>query len=110
MVFPEIRNCIARWNKAAGVKQVAIKLKANNEDGYTLSIYSDRPGLLIGVKGSLVEKYKKELGEISKIYNINHIDINEISDFVGQEEIDPNQFYDFALDYNIDEDGNIELI
>ncbi len=109
MVFPEIKNCIARWNKAAGVKQVAIKLKTN-EGGYTLSIYSDRPGLLIGVKGSLVEKYKKELGEISKIYNITHIDINEISDFVGQEEVDPNQFYDFALDYIIDEDGNIDLI
>lgn len=109
MVFPKIKNYIARWNKAAGVKQVAIKLKTN-EDGYTLSIYSDRPGLLIGVKGSLVEKYKKELGEISKIYNITHVDINEISDFVGQEEVDPNQFYyDFALDY-IDEDGNIDLI
>jgi len=109
MVFPEIKNCIARWNKVAGVKQVAIKLNAN-EEGYTLSIYSDRPGLLIGVKGSLVEKYKKELEEISKIYNITHIDINEVSDFVGQEEVDSNQFYDFALDYNIDEDGNMDLI
>lgn len=109
MVFPEIKNCIARWNKAAGVKLVAIKLKAN-EDDYTLSIYSDRPGLLIGAKGSLVEKYKKELGEISKIYNITHVDINEVSDFVGQEEIDLKQFYDFALDYNISEDGTIDLI
>ena len=38
MIFPEIKNCIARWNKAAGVKQVAIKLKTN-EDGYTFSRY-----------------------------------------------------------------------
>lgn len=38
MIFPEIKNCIARWNKAAGVKQVAIKLKTN-EDRYTFSRY-----------------------------------------------------------------------
>ncbi len=38
MIFPEIKNCIARWNKAAGIKQVAIKLKTN-EDRYTFSIF-----------------------------------------------------------------------
>lgn len=38
MIFPEIKNCIARWNKAAEVKQVAIKLKTN-EDRYTFSSY-----------------------------------------------------------------------
>lgn len=51
-------------------------------DHYVLDIYTDVPGFLIGKAGSVIDKYKKELAERVRSYNITEVNIFEVSGFV----------------------------
>lgn len=51
-------------------------------DHYALDIYTDVPGFLIGKAGSVIDKYKKELAERVRSYNITEVNIFEVNGFV----------------------------
>lgn len=59
-----IRNYIAKKFDAAGVSRVDIERAAKN---LTINIYSSRPGIIIGKKGSGAETLKAELVKVCKI-------------------------------------------
>jgi len=59
-----IRNFITKKFDAAGIARVEIERAAKN---LTVNIYSSRPGIIIGKKGSGAETLKDELKKICKI-------------------------------------------
>lgn len=70
----EISKIIKEWKEEAGVKGV-VQICANYSSKKKLTICTDRPGLMIGYKGILVEKYKKKIQEI--LSNIESIEFVE---------------------------------
>lgn len=102
-MLPEIHNIITKWNKEAGVESTGIKIKEVKDKDFhisevIISIFTDRPGLLIGKGGYLIDKYRKEIFDF---YKENHpklhppveIQITELNEIVGQEEIDIDKYY-----------------
>ena len=56
-----VTSIIRRWRKEAGIKQT---LYYNIDfDKRIITIFTHRPGILIGYHGKLVTKYQKELNE-----------------------------------------------
>lgn len=92
-LIPEVYNLIASWCKETGVKQVAAKIKTESDGTRTLIVYSDRPGLLIGKAGCLIDKYAKAIKSL-KIGNIKRVVIEEIYGIVNQFHIDVDKYYD----------------
>ena len=93
-IYPEVYNIIAAWCKEAGIYQVAIKTKYDSKsDCYKLTLYTERPGLLIGKAGSLCEKYKKLLQECKAYRRIEQLEIKEISGIVNQNKVDIEDYY-----------------
>ncbi len=91
-LIPEVYNLIASWCKETGVKQVAAKIKTESDGTKTLVVYSDRPGLLIGKAGCLIDKYVKAIKSL-KIGNIKRVVIEEIYGIVNQFHIDVDKYY-----------------
>lgn len=52
-----VRDILSRWKAETKVSHLMLYRLRNGN----LTIYTDRPGVLIGPRGSLVEKYKAEL-------------------------------------------------
>ena len=109
MIAPEITNVIARWNKECGVKQVGVKLCGCGMGKYRLEIYTDKPGLLIGKAGCIIDRYSEELKGLAKEipWRITEVEIHEIQQIVGQEEIDIEQYYKQFIDYDLEDNGEI---
>lgn len=91
-LIPEVYNLIASWCKETGVKQVAAEIKTESDMTRTLVVYSDRPGLLIGKAGCIIDKYAKAIKSL-KIANIKRVVIKEIYGIVNQFHIDVDKYY-----------------
>lgn len=66
------------WCKEAHLNSKEVLFFINRE-GRLLNICTSRPGLLIGAKGNLYEKYKNSLKEIENKYKCEHpLEINLI--------------------------------
>ena len=61
----EISNIIKEWKDEAGVDGVVLVGMHYYKDG-KLKICTNRPGLMIGLCGELVRKYKERLNKIDK--------------------------------------------
>lgn len=102
-MLPELYNIVARWNKEAGVGNVGIKINEIRNESFNLhdiiiNIFANRLGALIGKKGCLIKKYRKEISDFYKEnYPKSHphveIRLNELNEMVGQEEIDVDKYY-----------------
>ena len=80
-LLPEmyLENCMLRWKKACAIPpEVIIAYKAI---GDTLTVYSDRPGFLIGLGGCNVDLLKQMLHDDRNIYR--HIDKIEFKQIDG---------------------------
>ena len=67
----DISNIIKKWKDEANVKGVIlVGVYADFSD--TIKICTDRPGVMIGKNGELVDKYKKKLKEFNP--NLEHIE------------------------------------
>ena len=91
--FPEVYNLIASWCKEAGVKQVAAKIKTEQDGTRTLIVYSERPGYLIGKAGCVIDKYTNAIKKL-KIADIQKVIIEEIYGIVNQYKIDVDRYYE----------------
>ena len=60
-MYSSLRKIFNAWMQEAGVRSIQVDVNYDNNIVYT--IYTDRPGLMIGYKGSLIDKYKKALQE-----------------------------------------------
>ena len=70
----EISNIIKEWKYEANVKGVVlVGVYADFRD--TIRICTDKPGLMIGKGGELVDKYKKKLKEFNR--NLEYIEFIE---------------------------------
>ena len=74
---------LIKWCGEAGMnfRKVTYKIKpdVHKNEPDILYIYTSRPGLLIGSKGCLVEKYKIEFSkEAQKFVEIEFIEVTEI--------------------------------
>ena len=70
----DISNIIKKWKDEANVKGVIlVSVYADFRD--TIKICTDRPGVMIGKNGELVDKYKKKLKEFNP--NLEHIEFVE---------------------------------
>ena len=70
----EISNIIKEWKDEAGVKGIVlVSVYSNFRD--TIKICTDRPGLMIGKGGELVDKYREKLKTINK--HLEHIEFVE---------------------------------
>ena len=70
----EISNIIKEWKDEANVKGVVlVGIYADFRD--TIKICTDRPGVMIGKNGELVDNYKKKLKEFNP--NLEHIEFVE---------------------------------
>ena len=70
----EISNIIKEWKEEAGVKRI-ILVGVYPDFRDTIRICTDRPGLMIGKGGELVDKYKEKLKEHNK--KLEHIEFVE---------------------------------
>lgn len=70
----EMSNIIKEWKEEAGVKGI-ILVGAYPEFRDTIKICTDKPGLMIGKGGELVDKYKEKLKEHNK--ELEHIEFVE---------------------------------
>lgn len=61
----EISDIIKEWKDEAGVKGVVLVGKSYYNDG-KLKICTDRPGMMIGFRGELVNKYTEKLNKVDK--------------------------------------------
>lgn len=91
-IYPEIYNIVAAWCKEAGVKQVAVKTKTEQDGTKILIVYSDRPGYLIGKAGCIIDKYTKVIKKL-KMADIQKVEIEEISGIVNQNQVDIEDYY-----------------
>lgn len=91
--FPEVYNLIASWCKEAGVRQVAAKIKTEPDGTRTLIVYSERPGLLIGKAGCVIDKYTNAIKKL-KMADIQKVIIEEIYGIVNQYKIDVDRYYE----------------
>lgn len=57
MFSPFVHEIISEWKKEAGITHIMLYHLRNNE----LTIFTDRPGPLIGRGGQLVYKYEEKL-------------------------------------------------
>ena len=60
----EIINIIKEWKEEAGVNSI-ILVSAFPSFKETIKICTDKPGLMIGYKGELVNKYREKLKKIN---------------------------------------------
>lgn len=60
-----ISDIIKEWKDEAGVNGVVLVGAHYYSDG-VLKICTDRPGLMIGIGGSLVNKYKEKLNKVDR--------------------------------------------
>lgn len=91
-IYPEVYNIVAAWCKEAGVKQVAVKTKTEQDGTKILIVYSDRPGYLIGKAGCIIDKYTKVIKKL-KMADIQKVEIEEISGIVNQNQVDIEDYY-----------------
>lgn len=68
-----VRNFLAKKLKGAGISQILIERPAKNA---RVAIYSARPGMIIGKKGTDVETLRKEVARIMKVPV--HLTIEEV--------------------------------
>lgn len=61
-----IKQILAKWKTEAGIfEPIGFKLRHNMDEetceikAYIIEIYTDKPGIMIGYHGALVDKYKK---------------------------------------------------
>ena len=83
----KIRDYVKRNITNSGVSQVIIERKAKK---CIVSIYTSRPGFVIGKKGSDIEKIKKKLSRISKseiVLNIKEVKKPELNSYLVAENI-----------------------
>lgn len=59
----DISNIIKEWKDEAGVKGI-ILVGAYPEIRETIKICTDKPGLMIGYHGKLIEQYREKLKQI----------------------------------------------
>ncbi len=69
----EVRNFLIKKLKGASISQILIERPAKNA---RVAIYSARPGVIIGKKGSDVETLRKEVAQIMKVPV--HLTIEEV--------------------------------
>ena len=108
-MIPEIHNIIARWNKEAGARNTGIKIKEVKDDKFRLeevvvSVFTDRPGQLIGKQGSLIYKYKEEIADFYRErhpkLNISvEVELIELNEMVDQEEVDVENYYKGLIEH-----------
>ena len=60
----EIANIIKEWKDEAGVNGI-IMVSVFSSFRETIKICTDKPGLMIGYRGELVNKYKEKLKEVN---------------------------------------------
>lgn len=60
----EISSIIKEWKDEAGVKGLVLVSKYSNFSE-TLRICTDKPGLMVGKGGELIQKYKEKLKEVN---------------------------------------------
>lgn len=102
MSSPEVHNIIARWNKESNIKSnIGLKIeRIQDKDfrpiGYIYTIYTHKPGWLIGKGGCLINKYSKELEDYTKKWYPTAkttVNIVELTDIIGEDEIDIDAYY-----------------
>lgn len=86
-MYSSLRKIFNAWMQEAGVRSIQVDVNYDNNIVYT--IYTDRPGLMIGYKGVLIDKYRKALQE-------EHFK-NVLIEFVETR-------YSFQLEKDLDED------
>lgn len=78
------------------INQVMFKLIKNTDKSTDiLEIYTDRPGVLIGKAGAIIDKYRKQMLEVGSEYRIKYnikydikIELNETHRIMSQQEED----------------------
>ena len=71
----DVMDIIRQWCEEAhlNISQVMFKLdKRTNKDIDIIQIYTDRPGLLIGKAGNIIDKYKKKMLEVGSEYRLKY--------------------------------------
>lgn len=67
----ELSNVIKEWKTEAGVKS-AILVNAYSSTKKTLTICTDKPGLMIGKQGVVINKYLEKIKEVAP--NVKNIE------------------------------------
>lgn len=90
--YPEIYNIISAWCKETNTKQVGVSFEYIDNNKKRLVIYTDRPGVMIGKAGSLVDKYKNILLKSDRdIYDLVIAELK--AGFVNQYPINIDKYY-----------------
>ena len=70
----ELLNVIKEWKKESRVRSI-ILINANCTDSKVLTICTSKPGLMIGKKGVMINKYLTKIKEIAP--NIENVEFVE---------------------------------
>ena len=92
----DVMDIIRQWCEEThlNISQVMFKLD-KHADKHTdiIKIYTDRPGLLIGKAGSIIDKYRKKMLEVGSEYRLKYnikydvkIELNEVHTVMSKEE------------------------
>ena len=92
----DVMNIIRQWCEEAhlNISQVMFKLdKRIDKNIDIIKIYTDRPGLLIGKAGSIIDKYRKKMLEVGSEYRLKYnikydiqIELNEVHTVMSEEQ------------------------
>ena len=77
MLYKDLKDLITEWSKEAG-RAVAYKW---DFDKKCMTMYTRCPGLFIGFKGELINKYRKELCDLLFVKSLE-IKFEEVNDVV----------------------------
>lgn len=92
----DVMDVIRQWCEEAhlNISQVMFKLDTRtNKNIDVVKIYTDRPGLLIGKAGSIIDKYRKKMLEVGSEYRLKYnikydikIELNEVHTVMSEEQ------------------------
>ena len=92
----EISNIIKEWKDEAGVKGIVlVSVYSSFRD--TIKICTDRPGLMVGKGGKLVDKYREKLKTINK--HLEHIEFVETDNWYIRQQLNSYFKAELEVDY-----------
>ena len=93
MLLPEIINVLVEWKNECGAQTLGTKTTYKDDKHY-LTIFTDKPGYLIGKQGCLIDKYKKKLKEVAS-ERYDDIEIVQVEEFISfSDKVDVDAYYE----------------
>lgn len=99
MLNPEVLNILIEWKNECRLTTIGVKTTYANSKHY-LTIFTDRPGFMIGKQGCTFYKYRDKILAVAH-NRWDDIDIKEVGEFISlSEQVDVDAYYKKYFDFS----------